>query len=337
MSSGNARHNPAKITLCRRLLRLPSGGAFGYKTPLNPELCPLPRLFNAYVIVRWSAASKASAGADSVRIGAVKRDVRFRNAYEAHAAQTRAEGEKKLAALLDDLRKRNEKVLLGLDFPLGFPHGLAAGLKLPGEPWQAVWNQLDRMVKDKPDNTNNRFGVGAEINRRLTGGPFPFWGVPPRDALTTIQPKRTREHGEGDLPELRLTEGRVKGAPSIWKLYYNGSIGGQAILGIPMVRRLKQKYGDAMKVWPFETGWKDLQPADLEGVQAVTAEVYSGLVEARLGPGETKDQAELRSTAEHLARLDEAGKLGPLFATPKNLPEPQAALAQQEEGWILGA
>jgi hypothetical protein len=295
------------------------------------------RLFNAYVIVRWSAASKASAGADSVQIGAVKRDVRFRNAYEAHAASTRAEGEKKLTALLDDLKKRGERVLVGFDFPLGFPRGLAAGLKLQGEPWQAVWTQLDRMVKDKPDNTNNRFGVGAEINRRLTEGPFPFWGCPPRDALTTIQPKRTREHLPEDLPELRLTEARVKGAPSIWKLYYNGSIGGQAILGIPMVRRLKQKYGDAMRVWPFETGWKALTPSDLEGVQVLAAEVFAGHETAKPAPGETKDQTELRAAAEHLARLDEAGKLAAAFAAPKDLSEEDAATARTEEGWILSA
>lgn len=299
----------------------------------------MPRLFDAYVIVSWSAASKAApAGADSVRIGLVKRDVRFRNAYEAHAAPTRAEGEKRLLAILEDLGKRGERVLLGLDFPLGFPHGLAEGLKLTGEPWRAVWNQLDRMVKDKADNTNNRFGVGAEINRRLTGGPFPFWGCPPRDALTTLQPKRQREHQEGDLPELRLTEGRVKGAPSIWKLYYNGSIGGQAILGIPMVRRLKLKYGEGMKVWPFETGWATLSPSDLEGVKLVAAEVFTGLVEAKPGPsGETKEQAEIRATAEHLARLDDASKLAPLFAAPKDLDAPAADTARTEEGWILGA
>jgi hypothetical protein len=312
------------------------GCLFGYKVAPEPLEPSLPRLFNAYVVVRWSAASKASAGADSVRIGAVKRDVRFRNAYEAHAAPTRADGEKRLLALLEDLRKRGEKVLLCFDFPLGFPRGLAAGLNLSGEPWQAVWNQLDRMVKDKVDNTNNRFGVGAEINRRLTGGPFPFWGVPPRDALTTIQPKRTREHGPDDLPELRLTEGRIKGAPSVWKLYYNGSIGGQAILGIPMARRLKQKYGEAMRVWPFETGWKALAPSDLEGVEAVAAEVFTGLVDGKPLPGESKDQTELRITAEHLARLDEASKLGALFGPPNGLSEPEAVLAQQEEGWILG-
>jgi hypothetical protein len=68
------------------------------------------------------------------------------------------------------------------------------------------------MVKDKADNTNNRFGVGSEINRRLTGGPFPFWGCPPKDALTTLQPKRTREHGEGDLPEFRHADEAAKGA-----------------------------------------------------------------------------------------------------------------------------
>ncbi len=294
----------------------------------------MPRLFDAYVIVRWSAASKAAAGADSVLIGLVRRDVRFRNTYTSQSAATRAEGEKKLAAMLEDLAKRGERVLLGLDFPLGFPRGLAAGLKLAGEPWQAVWNQLDKMVKDKPDNTNNRFGVGAEINRRLTGGPFPFWGCPPRDALTTLQPKRTREHEAGDLPELRHTEGKVKGAPSIWKLYYNGSIGGQAILGVPMVKRLKARYGEELKVWPFETGWG---PPDLSGVRIVAAEVFTGGAETKPAAGESKDQTEIRAYAEQIAKLDDSSKLAALFAAPKGLAEAEAEVARSEEGWILGA
>ncbi len=294
----------------------------------------MPRLFDAYVIVRWSAASKASAGADSVLIGLVRRDVRFRNTYSSQSAATRAEGEKKLAAVLEDGAKRGEKVLLGLDFPLGFPRGLATGLKLAGEPWQAVWNQLDKMVKDKPDNTNNRFGVGAEINRRITGGPFPFWGCPPRDALTTLQPKRTREHEAGDLPELRLTETRVKGAPPIWKLYYNGSIGGQAILGVPMVKRLKAKYGEELKAWPFETGFG---APDLSGVRIVAAEVFTAGAETKPAAGESKDQTEIRAYAEQIAKLDDSGKLGPLFAAPKDVSDAEAEVARSEEGWILGA
>jgi hypothetical protein len=298
----------------------------------------LARLFNAYLVVNWSAASKPTTGADSVWIGVLKRDVRFRLAFEAHNPPTRAEAEKLLVGLLDDRAKRSERTLLGLDFPLGFPRGLAAALKLPGEePWRAVWNQLDRMVKDKADNTNNRFGVGSEINRRVTGGPFPFWGVPPKDALTTLQPKRGRNHEAGDLPEFRHTELAVKGSSPVWKLYYQGSVGGQAILGIPVVRRLKLARGGAVRVWPFETGWKALTDASLAGVDVVAAEVGPSLVKAAPLPGEVKDAAQVRALAEHFARLDEAGKLGELFAPPRAIPAEVVADVEREEGWILGA
>ena len=298
----------------------------------------MARLFQAYVVVDWSAASKPATGADSVWVGVLKRDVRFRLTFESHNPPTRAEAEKLISAILDDRARRNERTLLGFDFPLGFPRGLSSALNLPGDlPWQSVWNQIDRMVKDRPDNVNNRFGVGSEINRRITGGPFPFWGCPPKDALTTLQPKRPRDHGPGDLPEYRHAELVAKGASSVWKLYYNGSVGGQAILGIPVVRRLKNARGDAMRVWPFETGFRALGEADLAGVDVVAAEVYPSLYKAQPLPGEVKDQAQVRVTAEHFARLDDAGKLGALFAPPKETPAAVVDDAAREEGWILGA
>lgn len=297
----------------------------------------MSRLFSAYVIVDWSAAAKPTTGADSVWIGVLKRDVRFRLTFESFNPATRHEAEIKLAAILDDFKKRGERALVGFDFPLGFPQGFAKALSLPGEhPWRAVWDQLNKMVKDKADNTNNRFGVGSEINRRLTGGPFPFWGCPPKDALTTLQPKRTREHGPDDLAEFRHADKAAKGAHSIWKLYYNGSVGGQAIVGIPAARRLKDARGEAVRVWPFETGFKALTEADLEGVAVVIAEVYPSLIKPTPGPGEVKDLAQVRALAEHFAKLDEAGKLAALFAAPKAADEVVEA-AQSEEGWILGA
>lgn len=297
----------------------------------------MSRLFSAYVIVDWSAAAKPSTGPDSVWIGVLKRDLRFRLTFEAHNPPTRAEAEKKLADILDDFKKRGERALVGFDFPLGFPRGFSKALNLTGEhPWRAVWDQLDKMVKDKADNTNNRFGVGSEINRRMTGGPFPFWGCPPKDALTTLQPKRTRAHGPGDLPEFRHADLAAKGAASIWKLYYNGSVGGQAILGIPAARRLKLARGEAVKVWPFETGFKTLTDADLEGVQVVIAEVYPSLYKAQPQPGEVKDQAQVRVTAEHFARLDETGKLGAAFTIGKTAAADVVLDAETEEGWILG-
>jgi hypothetical protein len=298
----------------------------------------VPRLFSAYVIVDWSAASKPTTGADSIWIGVLKRDIRFRMAFESFNPPTRAEAEKRLTLILDDLKKRGERCLLGFDFPLGFPRGFAAALKLPGEaPWRSVWDQLDKMVKDKADNTNNRFGVGSEINRRMTGGPFPFWGCPPKDALTTLQPKRTKNHGPEDLPEFRHADLAAKGAASIWKLYYNGSVGGQAILGIPFVRRLKLARGEGVKAWPFETGFKPLTEADLAGVEVVVAEVYPSLLKPQGAPGEVKDLAQVRTTAEHFARLDEGNRLGALFGPAKTTPPDVVLDAEREEGWILGA
>ncbi len=297
----------------------------------------MPRLFNAYVIVHWNTATKPTTGADAVWIGVIKRDVRFRPAFEAHNPATRAEAEALIASILDDRAKRRERALIGFDFPLGLPRGLAGALKLSGEaPWRAVWDQLAKMVKDKADNTNNRFGVGSEINRRLSGGPFPFWGCPPRDTLTTLQPKRGRDHGVGDVPEFRHAELARKSAHPVWKLYYNGAVGGQALLGIPMVRRLKDARGEAMRIWPFETGWSALGEAALAGVDVVAAEIDPAAASGQPLPGESRDAAHVRALAEHFARLDEAGTLAASFAAPKGIAADVIADVEREEGWALG-
>ena len=298
----------------------------------------MARLFQAYVIAQWSAASKPTTGADAVWIGVLKRDVRFRFAFEAHNPPTRAKAEALIASVLDDRIKRRERTFVGFEFPLGFPRGLAAGLKLKGdEPWRAVWDQMARMVKDKADNTNNRFGVGSEINRRLTEGPFPFWGCPPRDALTTLQPKRGREHGEGDIPEFRRVEEANRAANPVWKLYYNGAVGGHAILGLPMVRRLLDAHGGAARAWPFQTGWKTLTEADLVGVEVVMAEVSDAGLAVQPLPGEVRDAAAVRALAEYLTKLDEAGKLGALFGPKKKPAADLVTTVEREEGWALGA
>ena len=297
----------------------------------------MPRLFSAYVIVDWSASSKPNTGADSVWIGVLKRDVRFRLTFEAFNPPTRAEAEKKLAALLDDFAKRSERALVGFDFPLGFPRGFAGALKLKGEPWRAAWDELGKRVVDKPTNVNNRFNVAAQLNRLLTDGPFPFWGAPPKDVQTTLAATKPRAHGPGDLPEFRHADLAAKGAASIWKTYYNGSVGGQAIMGIPLVRRLKTARGEAARVWPFETGFRALTEADLAGVDLVLAEVYPSLIKGAALPGEVKDLTQVRTTAEHFARLDEAGKLGQVFAPAKGVAADVVLDAEREEGWILGA
>lgn len=297
----------------------------------------MARLFSAYVIVDWSAASKPTTGADSIWIGVLKRDVRFRLAFEGFNEATRTAAEARLNAILADLKKRSERALVGFDFPLGFPRGFAETLKLKGEPWRAAWDELGKRVVDKPTNINNRFNVAAQLNRLLTNGPFPFWGAPPKDVQTTLSATKSRPHGPGDIPEFRHADLAAKGAASIWKTYYNGSVGGQAIMGIPVARRLKDARGAAARVWPFETGFKALTEADLAGVDLVLAEVYPSMVKPQGAAGEVKDLMQVRTLAEHFARLDEASKLGELFGPAKGMAADAVLDAEREEGWILGA
>jgi hypothetical protein len=290
------------------------------------------RLFHAYIMVDWSAASKPTTGADSIWIGVMKRNVRFQMAFEAYNPPTRADAEKLIGAQLSELSRKSERVLMGFDFPLGFPRGTAAAMKLDGAPWRALLDFVAKEVKDKPDNTNNRFQVGAKMNRLMTGEAFPFWGAPARDAQTMLSVKRVREHREGDLPELRYCEEAAKGATSIWKLYYQGSVGGQALTGMPLIKRLRDQR--PAKVWPFETGWRALTHADVEDAEVVIAEIYPTLLSPRAKPGESKDEAQVRVACEHFNARDEKGQLAASFGPAKD--DPRREIVEREEGWILG-
>jgi hypothetical protein len=211
-----------------------------------------------------------------------------------------------------------------------------AALKLKDDPpWRALHAYLAKEIKDKPDNANNRFQVAAMMNRTISGGPFPFWGCPPRDALTTLATKKGRAHQAGDVPEFRQADLAAKGAQPVWKLYTSGNVGSQALMGIPVVKRLKEGLGEALRLWPFETGWKALTEADLDGVSAVACEIYPSLMAVKPANGEVKDAAQVRAVAEHFLALDEKSQLGALFAAKPDQ-EAHRTAVEQEEGWILG-
>jgi len=83
------------------------------------------------------------------------------------------------------------RVLIGFDFPYGYPSGFAAalGLKGSGPPWRATWNELASLISDGDDSRNNRFKVASHLNLRCGPGPGPFWGAPPgstTDHLTGV-------------------------------------------------------------------------------------------------------------------------------------------------------
>ncbi len=305
---------------------------------------PVSRLFNAYVMVDWSAAASAKTGKDSVWIGVLKRDIRFRPTFEAFNPPTRAAAEKQLIEVMTDLRRRNDRSLVGFDFALGYPAGAAELLKLKTPTWEAIWTFLAANVVDKADNANNRFAVASKMNRLMTDQPWPFWGAPPKDAQRWLSSTKPAPPADFPLANLRhadlATQGAVAGKPgakSVWQLFGAGTVGGQTLVGVPAVRRFVQAMGDKATVWPFQTGWRELTPLDVHAFEAVVAEVYPALVPAKPDPGEIIDRAQVRTLCEHFARLDEQGRLGAAFAPPRDADAALREVVEREEGWILGA
>ena len=301
----------------------------------------MARLFDAYVIADWTAAEGKKLGDTSLWIGVAKRDVRFRLYTETHNVATRAEGEALLASILADHRKRGDRVLVGFDFNLGYPAGTAERLGLKDAPaWSAMWKFIAANVVDKPDNTNNRYQVAAKMNRLMTDQAWPLWGAPAKQAqrwLTTTKPPV----GSGaDIPEFRATEDAVRKGKlqpkSVWQMHGAGAVGGQTLVGIPAVRRLLESLGPSGAVWPFGTGWRALDAADVEPLSVLVAEVWPSMFPTTVQTGEFKDQAQVRTTAEAFALMDDKGDLAKAFGPPRTADEALIARVESEEGWILG-
>ena len=300
----------------------------------------MARLFDAYVIADWTAAEGKKLGENSVWIGVAKRDVRFRLYTETHTVATRAGGEALLKTILADHRKRGDRVFVGFDFSLGYPVGTAARLGLTETPpWTAMWKFIASNVVDKDDNTNNRYQVAAKMNRLMTDEAWPLWGAPAKQAqrwLTTTKPPQ----GTGDIPEYRATENAVRKGKlqpkSNWQMHGAGAVGGQTLVGIPMVRRLLESLGASGAVWPLGTGWRALDAADVEPLSVLVAEVWPSMWPTTAAEGEFKDQAQVRTTAEHFALMDERGELSTAFGPKKGTDEALIAQVEGEEGWILG-
>jgi hypothetical protein len=266
-------------------------------------------LFDRVVIVDWSAANVASPArpsSDAIWIG-IAAACGITTQYH----RTRQHAEAALTALIAD----GGRILIGCDFPFGYPRGFAH--RLTGQAQAAaVWAWLADRITDDARNANNRFAVAAAINRGM-GRNGPFWGCPATLTLDGLHPRKTIDYAALGLAERRQIETVVPRAQPVWKLFTTGSVGSQALMGLPMVHRLTAAHG--LAVWPFAP------PGTI-----TLAEVYPSLLAravARDG-GRIKDEVQVRLLAQALFALARAGRLEPLFAVPE---------AAREEGWILGA
>src|SRR5262249_4438362 len=200
-----------------------------------------------------------------------------------------------------------------------------------------IWDTIAGLLRDDERNLTNRFAVAAELNRRISGGAFPFWGCPSRQAgpWLAMRPQR-RAEAEG-RHERRLSGHRLRRLRPGWKLAGTGSAGSQALTGIPVVRRLRDDpdLAASARVWPFETGLRAPGRHDGRG-RIVFAEVYPSLLPPVAEPGEVKDAAQVRAIARHFAALDAHGALAAVFAGDPALSAAERALVEREEGWVLG-
>ena len=294
-------------------------------------------LFHTHIVVDWSARSRpspATPGKDAIWWAAARASRRGVVVQEPEYARTRHDAVGRLARIVGDELERGQRVLVGFDFPFGYPAGVAE--RVSGRACAlALWDWLAARIEDAPDNANNRYAVAAAINQGYPGL-GPFWGHPPTWHCPAIPAKASaRTHG-CEPPERRIADHHAKGAKTVWQLFYNGSVGSQLLLGLPALKRLTAHplVDGRAAIWPFETG---LGAPD---AQAVIAEVYPSLlraeVRARRGDGEILDRAQVRVNAEAFARLDAAGGLAPLFAGVPTLTAAERLLIETEEAWILG-
>jgi hypothetical protein len=302
-------------------------------------------LFDRIVIVDWSAAATPKTGRDSIWVcavdchgGSAGIETLLENPPTRHAAGMLLHG------LLADSMRHGKRVLAGFDFPFGYPAGFAARLGLAGyPPWRAVWDEIAALIEDDERNRNNRFEVGAAFNRRISGGRFPFWGCPVRHSHEHLGPTHHRRHAAEGLAEKRLIDTWMVGAQPCWKLAYTGSVGSQALTGIPVVRALRDdpEWADRARIWPFETGFSrpdGARPdaAQPDAAQIVFAEIWPSWwpVRAELGP--PNDRAQVRTVAGILSEKNRTGELARWLAGPPGLTAGQVRTIETEEAWTLG-
>jgi len=290
-------------------------------------------LFDAYLIVDWSASSVPKRGADSIWYAEYRRDGRRLVRHALANPATRSAATAEIAERLAELAGAGGRVLAGFDFPFGYPAGTARALGIAGAPWEGMWRILAEGIVDRDDNSNNRFELAGELNRRLSGEPFPFWGHPARRRYDHLTPRRGRAHRPGEPAERRLCERLARRAQPVWKLAYAGSVGSQAMTGIPRVRQIRDdsRLASAVRVWPFETGLRDDRLC-----QILLAEVYPSIFEPDRLDGLPKDAGQVTATARGLAERDMDGRLGSLLAGGPTLDEAARGTIEAEEAWILG-
>ncbi|MEO9777673.1 MAG: gephyrin-like molybdotransferase Glp [Sedimentitalea sp.] len=268
--------------------------------------------FDTFVVVDWSGGNdrgakpkKDAIWACIAREGQTEEPVYLRN---------RQVAEEWLRDLLEAETAARRRVMIGFDFPFGYPAGFCRALTGGDDPL-VLWDWLEKQINDAPKG-NNRFDVAGEINRTIGNGRGPFWGNGLSRDIDGLPRNKTAY--ANDFIERRACEQQAKGSFACWQLSGAGAVGSQILMGLPVLARLRRHLAGAVSVWPFE-------PLD---TPVALVEIWPGLINPVVkqaeANGELRDAAQVRLLAGALSRLD-----------PSALDE-MLAVDAPEEGWIMG-
>ncbi len=282
-------------------------------------------------ILDWSAASTLRLGRDSIWLGmATAADGAAGNSRITNwNPSTRVEAEAALHRLIAQCLAGGKRLLIGADFGFGYPAGFARALTGRAEAL-AVWEWLAERIEDDAKNRNNRFAVAAAANRALPGL-GPFWFRPAALDLADLPLKGRARDGHG-LDDWRAVERLSPGAQSMWKLGGAGSVGSQALTGLPVLWRLRAAFPGKVAVWPFDPRWPDAPVVLAEVFPSLLADQVSALCEPGSMERPVKDAVQVRLLSGALARLAASGDMAALLGAV-----PAEPVIRREEGWILGA
>ncbi|MEP3330860.1 gephyrin-like molybdotransferase Glp [Sedimentitalea sp.] len=268
--------------------------------------------FDTFVVVDWSGGNDRGATPKKDAIWAcIARDG---HSEEPVYLRNRQVAEAWLRDLLEAETAARRRVMVGFDFPFGYPAGFCHALTGGDDPL-VLWDWLEKQINDAP-NGNNRFDVAGEINRTIGNGSGPFWGNGLSRDINGLPRNKTDYANE--FVERRVCEQQAKGSFACWQLSGAGAVGSQILMGLPVLARLRQHFAGAVAVWPFE-------PLD---TPVALVEIWPGLInpvvkQAEVN-GELRDVAQVRLLAGALSRL-----------APLALDE-MLAVDAPEEGWIMG-
>ena len=272
-------------------------------------------LFDCVIIVDWSAASAPSPSKPSAdAIWTCRADTR---GEQTQYHRTRAQAEAYLRGHINAAQTHGARLLIGCDFPFGYPCGFAHALTGQADA-RAVWRFLQGVIADSDSNANNRFDVANDMNARFGNGPF--WGRPAGRDAPHLPARKTVDYSALPFAERRAIDRAIPSAQPVWKLYTTGSVGSQALMGLPMISRLSGLNG--VSVWPFDESLTDV----------VLAEVYPSILAKAVArevalSGAIKDAVQVQLLARAMLRQPPD-----VWAQMLALPHPDA----REEGSILG-